>query len=81
MDLFEDNKPENSETHDVVYINSSLLIAMVLNDLPAQISKAVDTFLPKLFKCLEQRIPNYNSYFLSVLKLITSVTVHEKGKE
>jgi len=81
IELFSENEDDNSSTHDVVYISSILLIAVVLNDLPAQIAKACDTFLPKLFKSLENRIPNYMGYFLAVLKLVTAVTVHEKGKE
>lgn len=37
--------------------------------------------MPRLFKSLEKRIPNYNGFFISLLKLISAVTVHEKGKE
>jgi len=81
LELFKDNKEENSETHDVVFISSMHLIALVLNDLPAQISKAWDTFLPELFNSLQFRVPNYSSFYLSMLKLVTAVTVHDKGKD
>jgi hypothetical protein len=40
LELFEENSEENSVTHDVVYISCMHLLALVLNDLPAQIYKA-----------------------------------------
>lgn len=57
------------------------LVALVLNDLPAQISKACEHLLPKLFSSLEARIPNCNGFYISLLKLITAVTVHDKGRD
>ena len=81
LELFKENIEDNSVTHDVVYISAMHLVALVLNDLPAQIPKACDELLPSLFKSLEQRVPNYNGFFLSLLKLISAVNVHEKGKE
>jgi hypothetical protein len=81
VELFRENIEENADTHDVVFISAMHLIALVMNDLPAQISKACDTFLPDIFKSLEKRMPNYNSFYLSALKLTTAVTVHERGKD
>ena len=40
LDLFKENKDENSETHDVVLVCCMHLMSLVLNDLPAQIPKA-----------------------------------------
>lgn len=81
VELFKENKEENSATHDVVFISCMHLVALVLNDLPAQISKACDTILPDLFKSLEQRVPNYTGYFSALLKLMAAVILNEKGKQ
>jgi hypothetical protein len=81
IELFAENSEDNSVTHDVVYISAMQLVALVLNDLPAQISKACDSILPELFSSLEKRIPNYNGFYHSLLKLINAVSVHEKGRE
>lgn len=40
LELFEENTEENSQTHDVAFISCMHLLALVLNDLPAQIPKA-----------------------------------------
>ena len=81
LDLFEENTQENSDTHDVILVSALHLMALVLNDLPAQISKACDKLLPRLFKSLEQRVPNYTNFYLFLLKLVSAVNVHEKGRE
>lgn len=81
LELFKENSDDNSVTHDVVFISAMHLVALVLNDLPAQISKACDSILPELFSSLEKRIPNYNGFYHSLLKLINAVSVHEKGRE
>lgn len=81
LDLFDENTQENSDTHDVIFVSAMHLMALVLNDLPAQISKACDKLLPRLFKSLEQRVPNYINFYLFLLKLVSAVSVHEKGKE
>ena len=81
LDLFEENTKENSDTHDVILVSALHLMALVLNDLPAQISKAWDKLLPRLFKSLEKRVPNYTNFYLFLLKLVSAVNVHEKGRE
>lgn len=81
LELFAENSEETASTHDVAMASWMHLVALVLNDLPAQIAKACEHLLPKLFSSLEARIPNWNGFFISLLKLIAAVTVHEKGRE
>ena len=81
LELFTENIEKNLHTHDVVMVSWMHLITFVFYDLPAQISKAYEHLLPNLFNSLEKRLPNWNRFYIALLKLITAVTVHEKERE
>ena len=81
LELFTENIEKNLHTHDVAMVSWMHLITFVFYDLPAQIYKACEHLLPNLFNSLEKRIPNWNGFYIALLKLITAVTVHEKGRE
>ena len=81
LELFTENTEENLHIHDVAMVSWIHLIALMLNDLSAQISGACEHLLPNLFNSLEKRLPNWNGFYIALLKLITAVTLHEKGRE
>lgn len=80
--LVEEANTDNQDTHSVVVQSTVHLLAVILNDLPAQIPKLITSgLIPQLLTNLERHIPKHSNYYYSILKFVIAVRIHEKGKE
>ena len=58
------NETFSDENRDLLFVNTLHLLAICLNDLPAQIPKFIaNGLIPQLVEVLESRVPKQASYF------------------